>query len=167
MTQKTIGPSFYDELVAYGGLVGQHFSWSAAGTIEFFPDTPASVVAGVEAVYTAHNPATIPLPTQAQSALATGLQLTSTGTPALNGTYAVDPLSQHDIVAIETSLNAGKGFPGGATTFNYPDATGVMHSFSAANFTDFAAAVRDYVYALKSVIAGASTTIPAASTTIA
>ncbi|NPT57375.1 hypothetical protein [Paraburkholderia elongata] len=167
MTQKAIGPSFYDELVASGGLVGQHFSWSADGTIEFFADTPASVVAGVEAVYAVHNPATIPLPMQAQSALATGLKLTSTGTPALNGTFACDPLSQMDIIAIETSLNAGKGFPGGATTFNYPDASGAMHAFSQSNFTNFAAAVRDYVYALKSVIAGASSTLPSASATIA
>jgi hypothetical protein len=37
---------------------------------------------------------------------------------------------------------------------DYPDASGVMHAFSEANFTDFAAAVRDYVYALKSAIAG-------------
>jgi hypothetical protein len=72
-----------------------------------------------------------------------------------------------DIIAVETSLNAGKGFPGGSATFNYPDATGAMHTFSAVNFTDFAAAVRDFVYACRSVIAGASTTLPAASATIA
>ncbi|MFL9952809.1 hypothetical protein PQR65_05280 [Paraburkholderia nemoris] len=103
----------------------------------------------------------------AQAALAAGLTVTSTGTPTLNGTYACDQLSQMDIIAIETSLNAGKGFPGATTTFNYPDVTGAMHSFSESNFTNFAAAVRDFVYALKSVIAGASTTLPAASTTIA
>jgi hypothetical protein len=103
----------------------------------------------------------------AQTALATGLSIVSTNTAALNGTYAVDPLSQMDIIAVETSLNAGKGFPGSVTTFSYPDVTGIMHAFTEANFTDLAAAVRDYVYALKSVIAGASTTLPATSTTIA
>lgn len=103
----------------------------------------------------------------ARTALASGLTIASTGTPALNGTYSADQLSQSDIIAIETSLNAGKGFPGGATTFNYPDVTGTMHAFSESNFTDFAAAVRDFVYALKSVIAGASSTLPAAATTIA
>lgn len=102
----------------------------------------------------------------AQSALISGLALVSTGTPALNGTYAVDQLSQMDIIAIETSLSAGKGFPGGVTTFNYQDITGAMHAFSEANFTDFAAAVRDYVYALRSVIAGASPTLPATIVTI-
>lgn len=57
MTQKAIGPSFYDELVAHGGLIGEHFSWCGDGTLVFFDDTPAEVVAGVEAVYAAHNPA--------------------------------------------------------------------------------------------------------------
>lgn len=103
----------------------------------------------------------------AQAALIAGLSVTSTGTPALNGIYAVDQLSQMDIIAIETSINAGKGFPGGSTTFNYPDMGGVMHSFTETAFTAFAAAVRDYVYALKSVVAGASTTLPTTSTTIA
>lgn len=56
MAQKAIGPSFYDELAAYGGLIGQHFTWSPDGTIEFFEDTPASVVTGVESVYAAHDP---------------------------------------------------------------------------------------------------------------
>jgi hypothetical protein len=103
----------------------------------------------------------------AQSMLTAGIAIVSTSTPALNGTYACDQLSQMDVIAIETSLNAGKGFPGGATTFNYPDVGGGMHAFSEANFTDFAAAVRDYVYALKSVIAGGSSTLPASSVTIA
>lgn len=104
---------------------------------------------------------------KAAALLAAGLTITSTGSTALNGTYACDALSQADIVAIETSLNAGKGFPGGATTFSYPDATGALHSFSEANFTDFAAAVRDYVYALKSYAAGQTTTLPVATATIA
>lgn len=101
------------------------------------------------------------------SAFATGLEIISSSMPSVNGTYAIDQLSQMDIIAIETSLNAGKGFPGGGATFNYPDTSGTMHAFSETNFTDFAAAVRDYVYALKSVIAGASTTLPSNSTTIA
>jgi hypothetical protein len=167
MTKKQIGPSFPDELAAYGGLMGQHFSWTASGDIEFFDDTPSSVVTGVQEVYAAHDPATVPLKTQAQSALTAGLQIASTATPALNGVYAIDPLSQADIVALETSLNAGKSFPGGVATFNYPDMSGAMHAFTETNFTNFAAAVRDYVYAIKSVIGGASTTLPTSTSNIA
>jgi len=72
MTKKAIGPSFFDELMAHGGLVGQHFTWSPAGDIEFFSDTPASIVSGVEAVYAAHDPAKpswSELKLQAQAAL--------------------------------------------------------------------------------------------------
>ena len=172
MTQKAIGPSFYSELVAYGAannvqIIGEHFSWGADGSLCFFTDTPAAVISAVQAVYEAHNPATIPLSMQAATMLATGLKIASTSTPALNGVYAVDPVSQADIVAIETSLNAGKGFPGGGTTMTYLDVSRVPHTFSEANLTNFAAAVRDYVYALKSVMAGSSMTLPAASTTIA
>lgn len=56
MTQKAIGPTFFDELVAYDGLVGEHFTWSPDGTIEFFEDTPQAVIDGVLAVYAAHDP---------------------------------------------------------------------------------------------------------------
>lgn len=111
-----------------------------------------------------------PTPTVAHQAamlLSTGLSIVSTSTPAINGTYAVDQLSQMDVIAVETSLSAGKGFPGGVTTFNYPDAAGTMHAFSETNFTNLAAAVRDFVYGCKSVIAAASTVLPASSTTIA
>jgi hypothetical protein len=164
-TQKTIGPSFAGELLA-AGLTNLPFSYSADGDFTYGPTLTADQIAAIEAVYAAHDPSKIPLSQQALSALAAGITISSTGTPTLDGTYACDQLSQMDIIAVETSISAGKGFPGGATTFNYPDVIGVMHSFTEANFTDFAAAVRDYVYALKSVIAGASTTLPAASTTI-
>ncbi|MFM0059206.1 hypothetical protein PQR64_26600 [Paraburkholderia phytofirmans] len=103
----------------------------------------------------------------AQTALTTGLKIASTETPALNGTYAVDQLSQSDIIAIETSLNAGKGFPGGAATFSYLDVAGAAHAFSEANFTDFAAAVRDFVYGCRAVIARSSSVLPASTATIA
>lgn len=132
---------------------------------ETFSMTPgeAQYANGVWSAYTAPvTPAAI-----ATAAFGAGLAIVSTSTPALNGTYAVSQLNQMDIIAIETSLNAGKGFPGGATAFNYADMSGTMHAFTAANFSDFAAAIRDYVYALNSVVAGASTTIPASTTTIA
>lgn len=56
MSQKAIGPSFSDELVAHGGLIGQHFAWHVDGTLEFFSDTPQAVIDGVNAVYAAHDP---------------------------------------------------------------------------------------------------------------
>lgn len=56
MTQKAIGPSFFDELTVYGGLVGEHFSWDDEGNLYFFDDTPKAVSDGVKAVYAAHDP---------------------------------------------------------------------------------------------------------------
>ncbi|PRZ56560.1 hypothetical protein BX589_101210 [Paraburkholderia fungorum] len=59
--QKSIGPTFFNELQAYQAangvnLIGQHFSWCTDGTLNFFDDTPANVVTGVQSVYAAHNP---------------------------------------------------------------------------------------------------------------
>lgn len=107
------------------------------------------------------------LASAAQAALSAGVTVESASTPAINGTFSCDRLSQMDIIAIETSLNAGKGFPGGVSQFNYPDVDGAMHSFNVDSFSNFAAAIRDYVYALNSVVSGASTTLPESSITIA
>lgn len=124
------------------------------------------MVATADQVDAVQNP---PLSLQQKAAqlLTSGLTITSVGTPSLNGTYAVDQLSQSDIIAIETGLNAGKGFPGGATTFGYQDASGVAHEFSEASFTDLAAAVRDFVYAIRAVTAGSSSRLPTPTASIA
>jgi hypothetical protein len=154
----------FDADVAVSNEGGVYVFTTVAGAVL---ETPATLQHYTVVPPTAAQLASQALIQSAQSMLAAGLAIVSTATPALNGTYAVDQVSQMDIIAIETSLNAGKGFPGGATTFNYPDMSGVMHAFSESSFTNFAAAVRDYVYALKSVIAGSSSTLPAASVTIA
>lgn len=55
--EKVISQNFFDELVDFSGLVGNHFSWYSPGidgvasTIEFFEDTPQAVIDGVVAVY--------------------------------------------------------------------------------------------------------------------
>lgn len=55
MPQKTIGPTFAAELAA-AGLVGLPFAWSAAGDFEFGEDMTPMQIAGVQAVYAAHDP---------------------------------------------------------------------------------------------------------------
>ncbi|WP_155257639.1 hypothetical protein [Achromobacter xylosoxidans] len=57
-TQKAIGPTFPNELAA-AGLLGQHFSWTNAGDIEFFEDTPDLVKDQVMAVYAKHAPSSV------------------------------------------------------------------------------------------------------------
>lgn len=103
--------------------------------------------------------------------MAQGCALTSTGTPALDATYSLDHQSQANIVAIADGIANGKGLPGGGSTFNYPDASGAMHAFDAAQFTAMAAAFETFVYnfdqALSALVNGDAAAIPAASVTIA
>lgn len=95
-----------------------------------------------------------------------GMSLISNGTPALNGTYAADDVAWANILAIETSLLAGRGFPGGLNTINYPDKSGAFHNFTAENFTNFAVALRDFVFGIKLAMNGGSNTFPQHEVTI-
>lgn len=82
-------------------------------------------------------------------AIANGCQVESTGTPSINGTYAIDQASLLNVIALALGIVAGDDFPGGATTYDYPDITGNMVTFSSTTlFLDFALALRDYVAAL-------------------
>ena len=102
--------------------------------------------------------------------LAAGVQVTSTATPSLNGTYALDQVSQNQITAIAAGIAAGKGLPGGGTTFNWPDVTGAQHAFSSTNFTNLASAMESYVYsfmqAIATLVGGGSATMPTQPITI-
>lgn len=80
------------------------------------------------------------------AALASGIQITSTSTPALNGIYSVDAGSQNFVSGIASSIGAGSGLPGGGATFQYLDMTGVPHTFTSSQFLLLAVAVRNYVY---------------------
>ncbi|MDE1943472.1 MAG: hypothetical protein KGI47_10085, partial [Betaproteobacteria bacterium] len=60
--------------------------------------------------------------------IAGGITLTSTVTPALNGTYSTNETAQKNISGIVTGIAASLGLPGGGTTFQYQDATGAFHT---------------------------------------
>lgn len=100
------------------------------------------------------------------SALSAGVTITSTGTPSLNDTYPLDPQSQQYITSISTGVAAGKGLPGGGSTFNFNG-----HSFTAANFLVFAQACEDYAYnvvqSLGQIVMTGSGSLPSSSVTIA
>jgi hypothetical protein len=81
-------------------------------------------------------------------AIGAGVQIVSTGTPALNGTYAIDTPAQQNLSAVAAGIASRNRVPGGGTTFNYYDTAGNPHAFNATNFLNFASAVEDYVYAL-------------------
>lgn len=73
---KTTGPTFYDEVESYGGLMGEHWTRHQPGwfldpqpavAFEFFEDTPQEVVDGVLAVYEAHDPTKLAHPEDRQT----------------------------------------------------------------------------------------------------
>ena len=100
------------------------------------------------------------------SVFAAGINITSTGTPSLNDTYPLDPQSQQYITSISTGVAAGKGLPGGGSTFMYNG-----HSFTAANFLAFAQAAEDYAYnlvqALGGIVISGAGSMPSSNITIA
>lgn len=98
--------------------------------------------------------------------LGQGMQLESTGSPSLNGTYPMDDQTQGQITGIATSIAAGRGLPGGDSTFFFQG-----HVFNEAQFLDFAAASGSFVYGVyqsvgQMVLAG-SGSLPAQPVVIA
>ena len=95
------------------------------------------------------TPVAVLTPQQRAAALiSAGIAIASTGTPALNGTYAIDLASKTNIDGIYTGIKNGDGVPGSGETFNYADKNGTFHQFNATSFPNFAKAVRDYLYAI-------------------
>jgi hypothetical protein len=96
---------------------------------------------------------------------AKGVQIKSTGTSSLNGTYSMDDANQQRITSIATSIAAGRGLPGGGSTFNYQG-----HTFNADQFLDFATAAENWVYAvgqaLGSIVLNSSGSMPSQPVTI-
>lgn len=103
--------------------------------------------------------------------IAQGIAVTSTGTPALNATYALDPVTLSQIQALATDCAAGFGFPGGAGTFAYPDLTGTPHTFDSTSIVNLYKAMRGLIYSMQITLAarlqGTDTAWPSASVTIA
>src|ERR1700722_14001906 len=99
MTQKAIGSDFVNELNR-AGLIGLPFSWSPDGTITFGSTMTQDQINAVEAVYAAHDPTTPDPNATYATAIAAGIAITSTGTSALNATYALDQTSQDQLYQI-------------------------------------------------------------------
>lgn len=153
--------AFEDDVVVTD-TAGVYSFKAADGTALTLPTTLAPYVV----------PPVVPSPgaalaAEAGAAFAAGLAITSTGTPALNGTYAIDPATQAHIQAEVISILLNSTFADGSTTVVWPDMAGNTHTFgSIAEFKQFAAAVAAYVAALFKVGNGTLTTLPAATATI-
>lgn len=89
--------------------------------------------------------------------------ITSTGTSAISGSYAPpDATAQGQIAAVTlyTQVNPGK-FPGGASAFPWPDASGQAHVFSTSTaWLSFASAMADCTMAYATGQAAFAETVP-------
>jgi hypothetical protein len=98
----------------------------------------------------------VPPPTLAQSAqtaynaaIAAGVAITSTGTPTLNGTYALDQTSLGRITSEQVYITNTSKFTNGQTTRGWLDSSGTPHMFpSITEFTAFAETIALYDDAL-------------------
>ncbi|MDE1905017.1 MAG: hypothetical protein KGH75_01020 [Rhodospirillales bacterium] len=105
---------------------------------------------------------------QAMAALAAGVAIVSTGTPAISGTYPADPVTASRVAAVQQFLSVNGRFPGGAGKISLLDVAGAAHVFSAsATFTAFATAYGDLVADLIEAANGQATALPAQPVTIA
>ena len=88
-----------------------------------------------------------PTPQQAaMAAIAAGINLTSTGTPALNGAYAVDANAQAQMNGVITYTMLNNAFPNNAAELPWPDMSFMMHAFpTLASFHAFASAAANFV----------------------
>jgi hypothetical protein len=102
---------------------------------------------------------------------AAGVIVTSTSTPTINGTYAIDASARTFIYDLAYDVANGGSLPGGGTTFDYPDINGIQHAFSATNFSNFAAAIESFIAARLAAytasIKGTPTPLPPNTLTIA
>lgn len=82
----------------------------------------------------------------ASAAISSGIVITSTGTPALNGTYPLDQDTQGQLNGVITFILINGTFPNGISEMPWYDTSGAMHLFpSVAAFKDFATAFANYV----------------------
>ncbi len=108
---------------------------------------------------------------QYSAAIAVGIAITSTGTPALSGTYALDPGTMQALYNLGTYIATNGTYPAGNATLNWPDLAGTVHTFGiTSTFKAFVKALQDYVAKLAiaqaSAAAGGNPTWPTASATI-
>lgn len=145
---------------------------SAQWTAHFANPGGYQVVSGALQSYTPPPPV---LTGQALSAanynafIAGGLNITFTSTPALTGTYAIDPVSQANIVAENVYVQQYAAFTNGTTnSLIWPLANNTTVTFpSITEWNNFAKVVAQQVAAAKLALAQASASMPTAFVTVA
>jgi hypothetical protein len=176
--------------VITGGTVANIIEWDgvspysppSGSTVVAAPDTAGLGWSYANGTFSAPAPATPSPDDQYAQALAAGVVVAcSSGatvcTSAIAGTYTIPAATgaqaniaaQANIIAIQTGINTPNvGLPGGGSTVSYFDMSGNTHAFTAAQFTEFSAAMLGFSYQLQSAYLSAqkSGTFSAPSNTI-
>ncbi len=146
---------------------GKTYGYDVADQVDLIDAALASKWTEVTGSWPPAPTAAEQLQASAAALLAAPVSLTSTSTPALNASYAIAAQDQAHIAAELQSLMLNGTFADGSGTVAWPDASGLIHTFSAAEFKAFATAIGAFVAAVYKVLNGTSTTLPSASLTIA
>lgn len=85
--------------------------------------------------------------------IANGISITSSGTPDLNATYALDALTLTQIQGLATNCASGIGFPGGVSTFAFPDINGTPRTFTATSIVNLYKAMISLVFQMQTTLA--------------
>lgn len=141
---------------------------TAAAFAELYDVLAAQVPSVAAAVATAWLGAGYLIPPQALALVfARGVVITSTGTPAVNGTYGIDPVNQAKIAFVSSYITLHSAFPNSQSTLTHLDLAGAPHVFPTTTlFQAFATAVADFVTAVDEAYI-ASSSWPSNAKTIA
>ena len=91
----------------------------------------------------------------AGAALESGCDIVSAGTPAMNGTYPLDPSSQAKMAYTAVYIIANGRFPAKQATWGIQDVDGIVHQVQTpAAFLELMTALADYATELEQIIDG-------------
>lgn len=167
------GTNVIREISPVAFSVAQPMRWTA--DISELTPQPQTGWAATEAAgvwtFTAPETAAVTWDHELAARINNGVNITSTSTPALNSLYALDTTTLDQIGSVARDAASGIGLPGGGSTFTYPDAAGVPHSFTSAQIITLYRAMRDLLFVLNTQAAimrlGGPPTWPDQSVTIA
>lgn len=112
-------------------------------------------------------PPPVLLSNEAVAALNSGVEVVSASTPALNGTYAIDPPSLDKLFKTGTYVLAFSAFPNAQVTWTILDLTGTPRTFpTTAVFLSTLRGIADYVAQLDQIVDGLSSATALPSQTI-
>jgi len=88
--------------------------------------------------------------TELASRVTAGIAITSTGTPSLDCTMALDAVTMDQIKSVASDFQNGFGLPGDLPTFTYPDINGQPRTFTGAQLVALYRAQRNLLFVLNS-----------------